>query len=414
MLNRFERLVAGRYLKPQKAERIITVIAGLSLVGIALGVAALIIVMSVMNGFREELIDGILGVDGHAKIVGYGGELADYDAIAAKARAEKGVLSATPLVEGQVMATRQGRAFGALIRGISLDDLDRLESVSTNVVSGTLDDFEGNDSVAVGKRLAENLLLNVGDQLTIISPEGTATPFGLAPRLRAFTVTAIFEVGIYSYDNLFVFMPIETAQSFFKKGDEVSAIEIRLEDPDRVQQIAPRLQLAAGRGAFISTWQDTNQALFTALVVERNVMFWILTLIILVAAFNIISSLIMLVRAKNRDIAILRTIGASRISMMKIFVLTGATIGALGTLIGTLLGVLVTLNIKTIQGFVQNTLGAEVWNPEIRWLAEIPARMDPFETIAVVLIALVLTLLATLYPSWKAASTDPVEVLRYE
>lgn len=414
MLSAYERMIARRYLWPTRTDGFITVISGFSLLGILLGVAALIIVMSVMNGFREELFDRILGVNGHAVIRGYGGELQDYEELAAFAREQPGILRAAPIIEGQVMASHAGRAFGALVRGIGRADLERQGIVAEHLRQGSLDDFEGTDAIAIGARLAESLLVGVGDRVTLISPEGTATPFGTAPRLLAYRVAAIFEVGVYDYDNVFVFMPLEAAQTFFRLPGAVSGIELVIDDPDKIDMrmapIRPKLQ---GIGE-ITDWRQMNRAFFTALVVERNVMFWILTLIIIVAAFNIISSLIMLVRAKSRDIAILRTMGASKGAVMRVFILTGSLIGGAGTFLGFGLGVIVVRNIKEIQYFVQDVMGAEIWNPEIRFLTEMPASMNTGEVIAIVAIALGLTVLATIYPAWRAARMDPVKVLRYE
>ncbi len=414
MLSAYERMIARRYLLPNRTDAFITVISGFSLLGILLGVAALIIVMSVMNGFREELFDRILGVNGHAVIRGYGGELHNYEQLADYARQQPGILRAAPIIEGQVMASHSGRAYGALVRGISRADLERQGIVAEHLRQGSLEDFEGSDAIAIGARLAESLLASVGDRVTLISPEGTATPFGTAPRLLSYRVAAIFEVGVYDYDNVFVFMPLEAAQTFFRLPDAVSGIELVVDDPDKIDiRMAPLRPMLRGVGE-ITDWRQMNRAFFTALVVERNVMFWILTLIIIVAAFNIISSLIMLVRAKSRDIAILRTMGASKGAVMRVFILTGSLIGGAGTLLGFGLGVVVVMNIKEIQYFVQDVMGAEIWNPEIRFLTEMPASMNTGEVIAIVGIALGLTVLATIYPAWRAARMDPVKVLRYE
>ncbi|GAB4144339.1 MAG: lipoprotein-releasing ABC transporter permease subunit [Sphingomonadales bacterium] len=414
MLSAYERMIARRYLLPNRTDAFITVISGFSLLGILLGVAALIIVMSVMNGFREELFDRILGVNGHAVIRGYGGELHNYEQLADYARQQPGILRAAPIIEGQVMASHSGRAYGALVRGISRADLERQGIVAEHLRQGSLEDFAGSDAIAIGARLAESLLASVGDRVTLISPEGTATPFGTAPRLLSYRVAAIFEVGVYDYDNVFVFMPLEAAQTFFRLPDAVSGIELVVDDPDKIDiRMAPLRPMLRGVGE-ITDWRQMNRAFFTALVVERNVMFWILTLIIIVAAFNIISSLIMLVRAKSRDIAILRTMGASKAAVMRVFILTGSLIGGAGTLLGFLLGVVVVMNIKEIQYFVQDVLGAEIWNPEIRFLTEMPASMNTGEVLAIVAIALGLTVLATIYPAWRAARMDPVKVLRYE
>lgn len=415
MVSPYERMIAWRYLRPQKGERFIAVVAGFSLVGIALGVAALIIVMSVMNGFRAELFDRILGVNGHAIIQGYDGRLNNWQPLIETVRKQPGIVRATPLIEQQLMVSRQNRSQGAIVRGILPRDLARQSIVAQHVLEGSLANFRSGEPVAaIGARLAEKLFVRTGDQITLIAPEGQVTPFGITPRIASYTVVAVFEVGIYDYDNAFVFLPMDVAQTYFAMGDAVGAIEIVVDDPDlvaeRMRPLVPQVQPVG----VISDWRSLNQALFSALEVERNVMFLILTIIILVAAFNIISSLIMLVRAKNKDIAILRTMGASRAAMMRIFVAAGTSIGVIGTLLGLVLGVIVTNNIQAIQHFVARLTGADIWNPEIRFLTEMPAKMDMGEVLTVVAIALLLTLLATLYPSWRAANTDPVQVLRYE
>jgi lipoprotein-releasing system permease protein len=415
MVSPYERMIAWRYLRPQKGERFIAVVAGFSLIGIALGVAALIIVMSVMNGFRAELFDRILGVNGHAIIQGYDGKLRNWQPLIDKVRQQPGIVSATPLIEQQLMVSRQNRSQGAIVRGILPADLAKQTIVADNVLEGSLRSFRSGEPVAaIGARLAEKLFVRTGDSITLIAPEGQVTPFGVTPRIASYQIVAIFEVGVYDYDNAFVFLPMDIAQTYFALDDSIGAIEIITDDPDRVaERMAPLVPLVQPIGV-ISDWRSLNQALFSALEVERNVMFLILTIIILVAAFNIISSLIMLVRAKNKDIAILRTMGASRAAMMRIFVAAGTSIGVIGTLLGLVLGVIVTNNIQAIQRGVAKLTGADIWNPEIRFLTEMPAKMDMGEVFTVVAIALLLTLLATLYPSWRAANTDPVQVLRYE
>lgn len=415
MIAPYERMIAWRYLRPQKGERFIAVVAGFSLVGIALGVAALIIVMSVMNGFRAELFDRILGVNGHAIIQGYDGRLTNWQGLIDTVRKQPGIVKATPLIEQQLMVSRQNRSQGAIVRGILPDDLRRQSIVASHVLEGSLNAFQtGAPVAAIGARLAEKLFVRPGDSITLIAPEGQVTPFGVTPRIASYEVVAIFEVGVYDYDNAFVFLPMDSAQTYFSMGDAIGAIEVITDDPDRVAERMSPLVPAVQPVGVISDWRSLNQALFSALEVERNVMFLILTIIILVAAFNIISSLIMLVRAKNKDIAILRTMGASRAAMMRIFVAAGTSIGVIGTLLGLVLGVIVTNNIQAIQRGVAALTGADIWNPEIRFLTEMPAKMDMGEVLTVVAIALVLTLLATLYPSWRAANTDPVQVLRYE
>lgn len=414
MFSSFEWMVALRYLRARRSDGFISVIAGFSLLGICLGVATLIIVMAVMNGFREELLSRILGVNGHVTVAGYGGRLDDFDRVADRVRGVEGVVSATPLIQGQVMATNRGRASGAVVRGVRAEALRGHELIGAGVVTGSLDDFGPPGTIALGHRLARNLGVAAGDRLTLVAPEGTSTPFGTAPRLRGFDVVATFDVGVFQYDNAFVFMPLDDAQVYFRLEDAVSQLEVFTTDPDRIDPIRAGIVDAVGEDGFVSDWRQFNESLFTALVVERNVMFLILTLIIIVAAFNIISSLIMLVKDKARDVAIMRTMGASQGSVMRIFVIAGASIGVVGTLLGFGLGVLFCLNIEAIREFLQLLTGTDLWNPEIRFLSEIPASMDPMEVGSTVVVALLLSLLATLPPASRAARLDPVEVLRYE
>lgn len=414
MFSSFEWGVAFRYLKARRSDRFISVIAGFSLIGICLGVMVLIVVMAVMNGFRHELLDRVLGLNGHAVIVGYNGELLDYDALTEEVRAVPGVIRANPMIEGQVMATYQGRASGAVLRGVSPEMLATHPFVAPNIIEGSLERFGETGVVALGVQLAQTLGVVVGDPLTLISPKGTATPFGTAPRVAAYEVIALFEVGVYDYDNAFVFMPLEGAQVYFKMYDAVSGIEVFVEDPDDLDETSAALAaISEGRG-FVNDWRQMNQSLFTALVVERNVMFIILTLIIFVAAFNIISSLIILVKDKARDVAIMRTMGASRRSLMKIFMISGSTIGLVGTILGLILGLLIVAYIHPIQAFIQSFSDVNLWSPEVRFLTELPAEIKISEVVLIVGVSFLLAFLATLPPSWRAANLDPVEVLRNE
>jgi len=408
-----ERMVAFRYLRARRQEGFVSVIAIFSLLGIALGVATLIIVMSVMNGFRAELIGRILGLNGHLAVYGETAHLTDFDAAAAIVRQVTGVVSATPLVEGQVMATSDAGASGALVRGIRPDDIRARKLIADHIVAGSLAEF-GDDGVAVGERLARRLGVGVGGRVTLISPEGTDTAFGTMPRLKTYQIVALFAVGFYEYDNSFIYVPLASAQLFFRMAGSVSDLEVFLADADRASRTGRLIAAALGGHVRIVDWQHANSGIVNAVEIERNVMFLILTLIILVAAFNIISGMIMMVKDKGRDIAILRTMGASRGMVLRIFMLSGASIGIVGTLAGFALGVLFTENIEAIRHFLQNVLGVNLFSAEIYFFTRIPAQLDQGEVASVVLMALALSLLATIYPSWRAARLDPVEGLRYE
>jgi lipoprotein-releasing system permease protein len=414
MFSSFEWMMAARYLRARRSEGFISVIAVFSLLGIALGVATLIIVMSVMNGFRGELLGRILGLNGHLMVQSYERRLQDYDAIAAKVARIPGVRIAAPIVEGQVMATANRSASGALVRGVAARDLRARRIITDNIKSGSLDDFKGRDAVFIGARLARKLGLAVGDRVSLISPLTTATPFGSVPRHKAFRVVGTFQIGMYEYDSTFIFMPLEAAQIFFRMKGVASGIEVFVDDPDEIAQYRRQIFEAAGDTVQITDWQRVNAHFFNALQVERNVMFLILTLIILVAAFNIVSSLIMLVKDKGKQIAILRTMGATRGTIMRIFFLAGASIGVVGTVAGFTLGVAFCLNIERIQRLLEGLTGTDLFAAEIYFLSKLPADLDPTEVTAVALMGLVLSILATIYPSWRAASIDPVEALRYE
>ncbi len=408
-----ERMVAFRYLRARRQEGFVSVIAIFSLLGIALGVATLIIVMSVMNGFRAELIGRILGLNGHLAVYGETTQLKDFDATAAVVRQVPGVVSATPLVEGQVMATGENGAAGALVRGIRPDDIRARKLIADHIVAGSLAEF-GDDRMAIGDRLARRLGLGVGGRVTLIAPEGTDTAFGTMPRLKTYQIVALFDVGFYEYDNTFIYVPLASAQLFFRTADAVSDLEVFLADADRANSARNMIAAALGGRVRILDWQHANSSIVNAVEIERTVMFLILTLIILVAAFNIISGMIMMVKDKGRDIAILRTMGASRGMVLRIFMLAGASIGVVGTLTGFALGVAFTLNIEAIRHFLQNVLHVNLFSAEIYFFTRIPAQLDQGEVASVVLMALALSFLATLYPSWRAARLDPVEGLRYE
>jgi lipoprotein-releasing system permease protein len=413
MFDTFERMVAFRYLRARRQEGFVSVIAIFSLLGIALGVATLIIVMSVMNGFRADLLGRILGLNGDLGVYAVSGPLADYQIAAKKVDQISGVTAAIPIVEGQVMATTDRAAAGALVRGIAPQDLRQLRLVSAHIVGGSLGDF-GDDGIAIGYRLAIRLGVGVGDPVTLISPQGTATVFGTMPRLKTYHIAALFDVGMYEYDNSYIYVPLAAAQIFFRVPDAASYLQVFVSDPDQVWRQSRAIAAAFDGHVRIADWQQANSSLFNAVEIERNVMFLILTLIIVVAAFNIISSMIMMVKDKGRDIAILRTMGASRGMVLRIFMLSGASIGIVGTVAGLVLGVAFTRNIEAIREFVQNIVGVNLFSAEIYFFTRIPARINWSEVGAVVLMALALSFLATLYPSWRAARLDPVEALRYE
>ena len=415
MFGVFERMVAWRYLRPRKQEGFISVIAGFSLLGICLGVATLIIVMSVMNGFRQELLGRILGVNGHLTVYSAAGAIENYDSLNVTLENMTGIVQATPQVRGQVMVTgARGGATGALVRGVSKEELLARRIIADNIASGSIEDMEARDGLVVGERLATSLGLRVGDPIKLVSPQGNTTVIGSVPRIKTYRIAALFNVGMYEYDSGFIYMPLEAAQVFFRTPGAVTAIEVFVEDPDSVFINTADIRDTLGSSYRIQDWKQTNASFFNALQVERNVMFLILTLIILVAAFNIISGQIMLVKDKGRDIAILRTMGATRAMILRVFLLSGASIGIFGTVTGLLLGVGFAANIKTIQGWVEDLVGAKVFDPEIYFLTNLPAVIDWTEVISVVAMALCLSFLATIYPAWRAARLDPVEALRYE
>lgn len=410
----FEWMLAIRYLRARRREGFISVIAGFSFLGIMLGVATLIIVMSVMNGFRTELLDRILGFNGHMFVRGVTNYVTDFDTVSSEIEKIPGVISATPIVEGQVMASSAANAQGALVRGIYGKDLVRLKVVSDKILLGTLDNFDKGESIAIGARLAKNLGLTLGDSVTLLSPRGAITPFGTAPRVKAYPIAAIFEIGMSEYDSSFIFMPLHEAQGYFKTAEGVTALEIMIANPDAVNKLVAPVGAIAGSCCDVLTWQDTNRSFFSALQVERNVMFLILTLILIVAALNIVSGLIMLVKDKGRDIAVLRTMGATKGSVMRVFFISGAAIGVVGTLAGFTLGTVFCLNIETLRVFLSELSGTELFNPEIYFLSHMPAEINVGEVVSVVGMALFLSFAATLYPAYRAASLDPVEALRYE
>jgi lipoprotein-releasing system permease protein len=415
ILNRAERMLARRYLLPGKGEGFIFLVATISLVAVALGVAALIIVMSVMNGFRAELFDKIVGLNGHAVVQGYGGQLPDWQKIEVAAKKTPGVTSALPLIETPLMATANGRFEGVIVRGMRVEDIRANKTITSHVLAGDINSIApGSNEIALGSRLADTLGVIPGSQVTLWNPEGRSTVIGTVPREVTYTVGAVFEIGVYDYDKAFVIMPMQDAQELLLMGDQVGMVEIQTSNPDKVGEIvAPLRKLVEGRGV-ITDWRQMNSALFQALEIERVAMFVVLSLIVLVAVFNILSSLIMLVRAKTRDIAILRTMGASRRGMMKVFMTVGVTIGSLGIVLGIVLGAIFLFFRQDIVDAIQVITGDNLWDPSVRVLTDLPSKTDPFEVAAIILIALILSFLSTLYPAYKAASTDPVQVLRYE
>ena len=410
----FEWMLSWRYLRARRREGFISVIAMFSFLGIMLGVATLIVVMSVMNGFRKELISKILGVNGHVFVQPMGQPLADYEAIARRIEGLKGVTIAAPLVEGQVLAASQTASTGALVRGLSEANIKKFKAIAGNVREGTFDGFDEGQGIAIGKRMAGHLNVTIGDKVRLLSPKGPSTPFGVAPRQKAYEVSVIFEVGMSEFDAGFVFMPLNESQIYFDSEGQVSVIEVFVEKPDKVDELTAGIQQAAVQPVSLTDWRFRNNTFFGALEVERNMMFIILMMIVLVAAFNIISGLTMLVKDKTRGIAILRTMGATRGSILRIFVMTGAAIGVVGTLLGFLLGVLIADNVESIRQFFSWLFSRPLFPPELYFLNKLPAVIDAGEVGSIVLIALVMSLLATLYPAWKAAKLDPVEALRGE
>ncbi|WP_438725596.1 lipoprotein-releasing ABC transporter permease subunit [Parasphingorhabdus sp. DH2-15] len=412
MLTVFERTIARRYLLPARSEAFIFLVATISMVAVMLGVAALIIVMSVMNGFRVELLDRIVGLNGHALIQGYGGRLDNWEDLLDKARKTDRVVSASPLIEQPLLATFNGRVEGIIVRG---NDSENIQGLNTQLVSGNVNDITAeSEKIAIGVGLAQNLGARVGDRITIINPQGRATPFGTVPREISYEIGAIFEIGVYDFDKLFVIMPIPDAQTLLLSGDSIGMIEITTENADEVNEIIAPLIPEVGNKGIVVDWQSLNASVFDALKVERVVMFVILSIIILVAVFNILSSLIMLVRAKTRDIAILRTMGASRRSILKVFVFVGTVVGIIGAGAGTVLGLGLLAIRQPIVGGVQYLTGATLWDPSVRFLTELPSKTDPWEVVLIVILAIGASFLATLFPAFKAANTDPVQVLRYD
>ena len=410
----FEWMLAGRYLRARRKEGFISVIAGFSFLGIMLGVATLIIVMAVMNGFRHDLFEKIMGLNGHVIVTKIADRFEDYADVAKRIEAVPGVVSVLPIIEGQVMVSSAVQALGGLVRGVDEAGLKSLHLVASNIEQGTLDGFDSQTGIAIGTRLATQLRVGLGDTLTLVSPRGAATPFGTAPRSKPYVISALFELGMSEYDRMMIFMPLAEAQKYFAKGGEIDVIEVVVDNPENVDHYNAAIREAVGPSITVSDWRQRNETFFNVLAVERNVMFIILSLIVLVAALNIISGLMMLVKDKGRDIAILRTMGASKGAVMRVFLITGASIGIVGTFAGLILGIVFCWNIESIKNFVAWSTGATVFDPNVYYLTKLPADINAHETGGIVLMALVISVLATIYPSWKASRMDPVEALRYE
>jgi len=414
MITGFERMVSGRYLRSRGRENFISVVAWFSLIGIALGVATLIIVMSVMNGFREQLLNRILGVNGHLQVMSIGEPINNFGDLEIKIKNIGGVTRAAAVVESQAMVTHEGSAQGALVRGLSISGLNTLKSIKEGIAAGKIDDFEGRGVAVIGQRMASRLGVDIGDPITLISSARGVTPFGAVPLQKSFKVVAVFDVGMYEYDSTFIYIPLRDARALFQTGDGVSFIEAMVENPEKLQPIKQEIQKSLSNQFRVFDWRDTNQTFVNALNVERNVMFLILTLIILVAAFNIVSSLVMLVKDKTRDIAVMRTMGATRGMIMRSFLITGSTIGVVGTLCGFALGLGFASNIEEIRSLLERLSGARLFQAEIYFLSKLPAKVDSFEVALVMAMALSLSFLASLYPAWRASRAEPAHALRYE
>lgn len=415
MFNAFERSVAGRYLRARRGERFVSIIAIFSLIGIALGVATLIIVMAVMNGFREDLMSRVLGLNGALNIYSGRHVITSYQDDADQIRTINGVTRVTPMAEGTVLLDAAGYSAGGLMRGISARDFAALHALSDNIVAGRLEDFHGPDAIAIGAALSVKSGLQLGSKVTLLSPQGRATPFGTMPRIRSYRVSLIFDAGVNDYDSSIVFLPLEAAQKFLMIPDGVSFIQVGLDDPMKARAVGREIAQRLGDPQLrIMDWTRSNNAFLGALDVQQNVMFLILTLIILVAAFNVISSMIMMVKDKTRDIAVLRTLGATRGAIMRIFLMCGASVGVCGTIIGFIIGVIFCLNIERIQHGIEHLTHTNLFNPEFYYLEHLPAHLVWSQVMDVLVLSLILSFSATLYPAWRAARTDPVEALRHE
>ena len=410
----FEWKIAGRYLRSKKKDGVISIIAIFSLIGIILGVATLIIVLAVMNGFRAELLDKILGINGHVTVQSYDGKLYDYKNISNSINTLPGISNSIPIINSQVMISSGEVTNGAMIKGVEKSGLLSIKKISENIKVGSIDNFKNNEVIIIGTRMSIKMGVTVGDKLTLISPKGAQTPFGTTPRVKSYEIIALFEIGMSEYDSNIIYMPLYEAQKYFNKKESVSGIEVFINNPDEAEIFTESIEKITNNNFYISSWKQQNSAFFNALEVERDLMFIIVSLIVLVAGLNIVSGLIMLVKDKTSDIAILRTMGASKNSIMRIFFITGAFIGITGTFLGVVIGIVFCNNIDFIRLLISNITGTNLFSPDMYYLSKLPAEINISELISVIVMSLSFSVIATLYPSYRASKIDPVEALRYE